>query len=224
MPALDVFSLPSRYEGFPYVLLESMAAGLPVVTTCVGGTHALVADGGNGFVVPPNDPVGLAGALETVLADEDLRRNMGQESVRRVQQYSIANMVSKTLDVYETLLGHHVPMVRGAVVPSPRLGGAPSWGHFRKTARSVAHHVAAALSVSAHAMLSDRSHGALGILLYHRVVQPVPGVAKPTSNVVPRRFRAQLEGLLSRGYQAWPLAVCWTAIGTPGPFPPRCSS
>ena len=50
-------------------------------------------------------------------------------------------------------------------------------------------------------------HGDLGlrILMYHRVVDEVPGQPKPTWNVTPRRFREQLAGLLKRGFQAWPL-------------------
>ena len=199
MPALDVFALPSRYEGFPYVILESMAAGVPIVTTRVGGAQTLIADGRNGLIVPPGDPTALANALERMLADEEQRRSMGQESALRVRKYSVENMVSKTLEVYEAVRS------RSGSAVSPRLGGAPRWGRLRKAARNTVHKTAAVLSVAANALLSDRSQGAFGIFMYHRVVTPTPGVSPPTSNVAPRQFRAQLEGLLARGYQAWPL-------------------
>ena len=54
-------------------------------------------------------------------------------------------------------------------------------------------------------MTRIRQNHPFGILMYHRVAPLVPGVAKPTWNVAPERFRRQLQGLLSRGYQAWPL-------------------
>src|SRR5688500_5857457 len=50
-----------------------------------------------------------------------------------------------------------------------------------------------------------RHDRAFGVLMYHRVTDPVAGVAEPTWNVPPARLRAQLAGLLARGYEAWPL-------------------
>jgi glycosyltransferase involved in cell wall biosynthesis len=103
MFGFDVFVLPSRYEGFPYVLLEAMVAKLPVVMTQVGGAGSLVQDGGNGFVVPPDQPDLLAAALERLLADESLRKTMGARSAERVQEFSIQKMVEKTVAFYESL-------------------------------------------------------------------------------------------------------------------------
>lgn len=103
MFGFDLFVLPSRYEGFPYVLLEAMAAGLPVVMTEVGGAGTLVQDGVNGFVVAPDRPDQLANALGRLLADDALRRALGARSGQRVQEFSIQKMVEKTVALYETL-------------------------------------------------------------------------------------------------------------------------
>jgi glycosyltransferase involved in cell wall biosynthesis len=104
MFAFDIFALPSLYEGFPYVLLEAMAARLPVVMTQVGGAGTLVRDGENGFVVPPDRPDLFGEALERLLKDESLRQSMGARSAEMVQEFSIQKMVEKTVGLYRSLL------------------------------------------------------------------------------------------------------------------------
>lgn len=69
----DVFALPSYTEGTPNVLLEAMAAGLPVVSTNVGGIPELATDGENALLVPAADPEALAEALRAVLQSADLQ-------------------------------------------------------------------------------------------------------------------------------------------------------
>jgi len=80
-----------------------------------------------------------------------------------------------------------------------------SRGRFTASLRAVKQFAVARAAVACHRLLGDRDGGQCGILMYHRVTPRVPGVALPTWNVSPRRFRAQLAGLLSRGYRAWPL-------------------
>jgi glycosyltransferase involved in cell wall biosynthesis len=73
MGQLDVLALPSRYEGLPYVALEAMREGTPVVATDVVGSRDVVADGSTGLLVPPEDPTALAAAVCRVMDDPGLR-------------------------------------------------------------------------------------------------------------------------------------------------------
>jgi peptidoglycan/xylan/chitin deacetylase (PgdA/CDA1 family) len=61
------------------------------------------------------------------------------------------------------------------------------------------------MAVGLNGLFGDRQSDAFGILMYHRIAPPVPGVEPPTWNVTPDRMRSQLAGLLSRGFKAWPL-------------------
>ena len=72
-----VLALPSRCEGTPCVILEAMAAGVPVVGSDVGGIPHLIREGENGFVVPAGDSLALEGRLRQLLADDELRKRMG---------------------------------------------------------------------------------------------------------------------------------------------------
>ena len=76
---------------------------------------------------------------------------------------------------------------------------------MRPRLASVGKHVGAQIAVGLHSLFGSRSENAFGILMYHRVSHVRPGDAEPTWNVTPERFRAQMEGLLARGYRVWPL-------------------
>jgi glycosyltransferase involved in cell wall biosynthesis len=78
--------MSSTNEGMPFVMLMALGAGLPVVATDVSGTRACVDDGGNGRVVPPGDPVALAGALAEVLADRPGMERMSALSRRLAEE------------------------------------------------------------------------------------------------------------------------------------------
>jgi glycosyltransferase involved in cell wall biosynthesis len=84
----DVFVLSSRYEGWGIVLLEAMAAALPVVSfDCEWGPRAMVNDGVDGMLVPNGDVDGLASALKTVLGDADLRKRLGARAAESAERY-----------------------------------------------------------------------------------------------------------------------------------------
>src|SRR5438034_11398070 len=74
-------------------------------------------------------------------------------------------------------------------------------------------------SVPINALLGPREQDAFGILMYHRVVPPPPGLEKPTYNVPPDRFHAQLQGLLQRGFEPWPLRKLLEFHGAGKPIP-----
>lgn len=105
MRGLDIFALPSDYEGFPYVLLEAMAEGLPIVATRVGGTDQTIIEGKNGFVVPVGDVAAFASALDRLLSDGALRERMGVQSRAGIQEFSLDKMVDATLALYRELAG-----------------------------------------------------------------------------------------------------------------------
>ena len=103
LSASDIFVLPSRYETMPIAILEAMAASLPCVVTNVGENKELITDGCEGFVVSPDDPIALADALKKLIADPVLRRRMGQAAYLKSQYCGAAQMVERTLAVYESL-------------------------------------------------------------------------------------------------------------------------
>lgn len=84
LPGLDLFVLASRFEGLPIALLEAMAAGVACVSTRVGGVPEAITDGQEGCLVPPGDPVALAGVITRLLADPGARTPVGAAAARHV--------------------------------------------------------------------------------------------------------------------------------------------
>lgn len=84
----DVFVLPSYSEGLPLVVLEAMAAGLPIVTTGIRGMADHLRDGVNGLLVPPGEPPALAAALARLLGDGEEGRRMGRVNREQVAEFS----------------------------------------------------------------------------------------------------------------------------------------
>jgi glycosyltransferase involved in cell wall biosynthesis len=79
--------VPSIYEGMPLVVLEAMAAGVPVVASAVSGIPEVVLDGETGWLVPPEDPAALAAALAAVLADPAEARRRGEAGRVRAAEH-----------------------------------------------------------------------------------------------------------------------------------------
>ncbi len=99
----DLFVLPSHMEPFGIVLLEAMAAGLPVVATSVGGIPEVVHDGLTGLLVPPRDPAALAHALDTLVADPQLRSRLGDRGRARAEEFSWPRLIPKFLELFREL-------------------------------------------------------------------------------------------------------------------------
>jgi sugar transferase (PEP-CTERM/EpsH1 system associated) len=109
VPALlaefDIFALSSIAEGMPGVLLEAMAAGLPVVATDVGGVGEVVSRGQSGLLVPARDIRALSNALSSYVSDEALRQQHGQAGRRCVETgFSLDGMLSAYTALYDALL------------------------------------------------------------------------------------------------------------------------
>jgi teichuronic acid biosynthesis glycosyltransferase TuaC len=104
MTAADALALCSGYEGLSHVLLEGMAAELPVVASDVGGNRALVQDGFDGLLVPYGDVDATRQALFDVLADGERARAMRANARQGAAPRTVERMVDETLDVfYEAL-------------------------------------------------------------------------------------------------------------------------
>jgi glycosyltransferase involved in cell wall biosynthesis len=102
----DLFALPSLWEGLPYVLLEAMATGIPVVATDVDGVREVVGDRAEGILVPPRDSRALATAIIDLAADPARRAELGARGAQAVRQrFSLDAMIAQTLDVYSRAMG-----------------------------------------------------------------------------------------------------------------------
>jgi rhamnosyl/mannosyltransferase len=105
----DLFVLPAnaRAEAFGTVLLEAMAAGLACITTELGtGTSFVVEEGVSGLVVRPQEPPALAAAVNRLLADPALRRQMGESGRQRVlTHFTIERMAQQVEDIYRAVSG-----------------------------------------------------------------------------------------------------------------------
>ncbi len=101
----DVVIIPSRYEGLPFVLLEAMAQGKPVVAADVAGIREVIAHGKDGFLVPLSAPDLLAATCSRVLEDTELAVRVGHAARTKVlEHFTIAKAVSLTEEAYSQLL------------------------------------------------------------------------------------------------------------------------
>ncbi len=105
--------LPSRREGLPKSLLEAAACGRPIVATDVPGCRQIARQGVNALLVPPDDPVALADALERLAGDAELRRRYGAASRKLVEQgFTDRDIGALTVALYDRLAGA-LPLASG---------------------------------------------------------------------------------------------------------------
>ncbi len=97
----DIFCAPSiGFESFGIVLLEAMAAGLPIVASDIAGYRSVITDGQEGLLVPPGQPAYLAKALCQLLDNPHQRRAMGWQGRLKANQYQWDHIIDKILAVY----------------------------------------------------------------------------------------------------------------------------
>jgi glycosyltransferase involved in cell wall biosynthesis len=101
----SVFALPSDEEGFGMVLLESMACGVPVVSTRSGGPDGIITDAEDGYLVPRGDAAAMAARLEQVLEDAALAAEMGRNARRTIEQRYDERVVGRSFVEVWQLLG-----------------------------------------------------------------------------------------------------------------------
>jgi phosphatidylinositol alpha-mannosyltransferase len=104
--ACDVYVAPSTGgESFGVVLLEAMAARIPVVATRIAGYDEVIEDGVTGLLIPPRDAAATAAAIGRVLDDGALASSLVAAAAERAQRYDWQVVASEVEDVYRTVLG-----------------------------------------------------------------------------------------------------------------------
>ncbi len=106
LPQMDIFVLPSRFgEGLPMVLLEAMAAGVPIVATRVEGIPEAIRDGQDGLLVEPNNPQALAEAMTRLVGGQvDWAAIRSSARQRHAERFSDEAMAAGVADVYRRVL------------------------------------------------------------------------------------------------------------------------
>lgn len=103
--AIDVFVMPSLWEGLSLAMLEAMAAGLPMIATDVGGARDVLGDSLRGRLVPPGDAVALAQVAHELLLDVPRRATMADAGCRHVREnYSVAALSRQLAGLYTAAL------------------------------------------------------------------------------------------------------------------------
>jgi glycosyltransferase involved in cell wall biosynthesis len=101
--ASDLFVFPSYIETFGIVLIEAMAAGLPIVTTDVEGCRDLVSDGENGYLLDPENSNDFVDKIIQIMNDDDLYKKFAQNNTLKAKQFDWDIIVDKYIETYKKL-------------------------------------------------------------------------------------------------------------------------
>ena len=105
LAASDILALPSLREGFPMVLIEAAAVGIPAVASSIYGISDAMIDGVTGLMHPPRDAAATEKALEQLIEDPELRRKLGEAGrARALSEFEAANVVQRTADFLKARL------------------------------------------------------------------------------------------------------------------------
>jgi len=104
LAATRVSVLTSRHEGLPRAVVESLAAGVPVVATAVDGTPEVVRPGDNGFLAKPGDCDGLAARIVDLIRDDALHRDLARRAPQGLDEFDIDAMVRRQEELYRCLV------------------------------------------------------------------------------------------------------------------------
>jgi glycosyltransferase involved in cell wall biosynthesis len=102
MNSIDIFVLPSLWEGFGYVTIEAMAAGKPVIAFNTGSNPEIIEDTKTGLLVDPIDAAALAGKIERLASQNSEREEMGKNGRRRVEQLFDSAITDELIEKYLT--------------------------------------------------------------------------------------------------------------------------
>jgi phosphatidylinositol alpha-mannosyltransferase len=105
-------------ESFGIVLVEAMAAGLPLVASDIPGYRAVLAEGTAGVLVPPDDPAALENALFNVLRNPELRQDLAASGIARAERYSWDRLIDQVAEAYQDAIALGPRVVRESPVPA----------------------------------------------------------------------------------------------------------
>lgn len=101
----SVFALPSRFEGFGVVIIEAMACGVPVVSfDCENGPRSIITDGVDGFLIPTFDIDAYADKVISLMTNESLRCQMGENARKTASQYDMAKIAPQWQQLFDELM------------------------------------------------------------------------------------------------------------------------
>ena len=112
--AADIFVLPSRFEGMPYILLEAMAAGTAIIASEVGEVGSLIENNRNGMLVPAGNPVLLAERIHTLCHSPQTGAALGTSAKAKVSGYEARPLVQRLAAIYSALLPSDAAAAGGA--------------------------------------------------------------------------------------------------------------
>jgi glycosyltransferase involved in cell wall biosynthesis len=102
---MDLFVLPSLWEGLPFVLLEAMSAGIPIIASEVDGVSEILEDGKDALLVPPRDPHALAMAIVKLIRNNKEAKRLATNALHKIsERFDVKEMVRQTERVYRTVL------------------------------------------------------------------------------------------------------------------------
>lgn len=133
--ALDIYCLPSLWEGLPIGVLEAMAMGKAVVATAIDGTREIIENGRNGLLIPPCAPAALAAAIGKLAGDATLRQALGAQARQFIRAgFGVGRMTRRVEEIYQQLVPlagvrQPGPCSPGPVPVFPRSGPA-DWPRF----------------------------------------------------------------------------------------------
>jgi phosphatidylinositol alpha-mannosyltransferase len=137
MREAQVMCAPSNGgESFGIVLIEAMAAGVPVIASDIPGYRAVLAEGTAGMLVPPEDPAALENALFALLQSPEMRADLACSGIARAERYSWDRLVGQVIEAYEDaiVMGPRVVSERPVPACAQAAHFARRWVHGASTA------------------------------------------------------------------------------------------
>ena len=101
LSAFDVYVCSSIKEGLPYTILETMRAGLPIVSTNVGAIPEVINNNKNGLLVEPKNPEALAEKIKYLIDNPGIAKQLGENAKEKAKEFSLKQMIKKTEEIYK---------------------------------------------------------------------------------------------------------------------------